>query len=50
MSARVAVNSHGQWIAYCQACNETASGTMRSVDLWADAHNSYQHGELNDHK
>jgi hypothetical protein len=45
MSARVAVNAWGQWVAYCQPCNETTTGSMASVDLWADVHNNDNHAQ-----
>jgi len=43
MSARVAVNSRGQWVSYCQPCGESVSGSMVSVYLWSDVHNSDKH-------
>lgn len=43
MSARVAVNSWGMWVAYCQECNTTASGNRSHVHLWADVHNAEHH-------
>lgn len=38
MSAHAAVNSWGQWVGYCTACNETTSGNRSRVNVWADEH------------
>jgi len=43
VSARVAVNSWGAWVGYCNECGETTSGNRSRVELWADVHNSDYH-------
>jgi hypothetical protein len=46
MSAKVDLNSWGQWVGVCKDCKATISGLMSGVDLWADVHNQENHSEV----